>query len=352
MKKIAHSNSFITQSDIRSACNVLRRNYVGHGAAVKRLETSFERYFGKSYGIATNSGSSALRLSLLALNLKKGVTIITSVHVCTAVVNVILNLGYKPYFVDVAKNDINMDIIKTETFVDEDVGAILIPYVGGYAVDISKLMNLNVPIIEDCASSLGATINRKPVGSFGLFSIFSFASTKLITGGSGGMIITDSPDHQSKIRRLMAYNDPDHLMIETAAFNHNMNDLEAALINNQFSRMNKILKMRKAIADRYTGLLRTKQRVTLIEEGKGIVPSYYRYVFLASNRDNVLRLLNKNGIDARSSIAHFMYKYLPALRGKYEYAKRIEAELISLPLYPNLKKDDQQRVLHVLDTVL
>ena len=350
---ISHSKPFVDDKDISAVVRILKSNYVGTGDEVKELECSFASYSQRKYAIAVNSGSFALKLSLLSLNLKRKGEIATSVYVCPAVVNVILELGYKPRFIDVGKDDVNIDVTALVSHIKSDrkVLAVIIPYAGGYAAEIGLILGERVPVIEDCAASIGSTVSNKQVGNRGILSVFSFASTKMITGGSGGMVVTDSKNCHENIIETMKYDYPikvkGHL---NARYNCLMNNLQAALISSQLNKLDHFIKLRREIAQRYDSILSDKKNVRLIKP-KNNSPSYYRYVFLTKERKRIIEGLRAKNIDVRISFAHFMYK--PGSPGRdYPNARQLDAELVSLPIYPALSLKEQDRILETLDKIL
>lgn len=346
---IPHSKSYITAEDIRSINRVLKRNYVGPGDEVKALERSFQKRFRRKYAVAVNSGTAALALSLRALGLPHGAEIATSVYVCSAVVNVILAAGCKPVFIDVAGQDVTINTVALAAYLGKNkkTGAVVVPYIGGYAADISKTLRAGVPVIEDCAASFGARTPSGEIGRQGALSIFSFGSTKMVTGGSGGMILTDSERYHRRIRDSMAYDDPAALR-DACGSNFSMNDLQAALAASQLKRLDKTLRARCRIAARYEAVLAAKNGIVLLRS-VGIEPSYYRYVFLTRQKTSLLKGLRAKGIDARGSVAHFMGSYFALPSGRVANAEQLERELISLPIYPNLTANELSKIVSVLN---
>ncbi|MBM3244547.1 MAG: DegT/DnrJ/EryC1/StrS aminotransferase family protein, partial [Candidatus Omnitrophica bacterium] len=343
---VPHSRPCITKNDISSVTKALKRNFVGHGTEVKRLEKYFSLFLGRKYCIAVNSGSGALKLSLLASGIKKGSKVATSVHVCPAVANVMLELGLKPVFIDVDNADVNIsiDLLREEIRRTASVSAIVLPYLGGYVKDISGISSIGIPLIEDCAVSIGAAFYEEKIGKKGRFAVFSFGSTKLVTGGSGGMVCTDNKKDMERIRALMNYD----YMAETGAdfhvrLNCNMNDVQAALALSQMKRLSKTLKYRTDIAKLYAEILHGKEGITLPDTGNSS-PAYHRFVFFAKERNRLIDSLKRSGIDARPTISHFMFDYFN-LKKSYENSYRLKKELASLPIYPGLTKIELNAVI-------
>jgi perosamine synthetase len=338
----------ILEEDIEAVSRVLRSNYVGCGVEVKRLEGVFRDHFGRKYAIAVNSGSAALMLCLRSLSLMPGKKVITSGYVCSAVSNVIVSNGYGPKFIDVLWNNVNGDFEGLRRHeIGPDVGAIIVPHLGGYAAAIPEWLNDVAPVIEDCAASIGASNRLGEVGTQGVLSIFSFGSTKMITGGSGGMILTDSDVYYERISGLMAYDDPGQVD-RACGCNLFMNDLQAALICSQFSRLNAVVTTRRGIAASYQAILDRSAGCSAVITADG-APSFYRFVFFSCDKSHTLARLRGNGVDARGSIAHNMSQCFELGSVGAKGITELEERLISIPIYPSMAKQEHEYILKALE---
>ncbi|MFA4932791.1 MAG: DegT/DnrJ/EryC1/StrS aminotransferase family protein, partial [Caldisericia bacterium] len=190
---IPHSKPTLDQRDYNAVLRVLQSGQISQGEYVKRFEANLSEFVGVKGGVATNSGTSALHLALLALEVGKGDEIILPSYVCTALLNAINYVGATPVLVDIEPDSFNLDAKRVKESLTEKTKAIIVPHLFGLPADMEELQSFGIPLIEDCAQALGATYKGKQAGSFGALSIFSFYATKVIASGEGGMVLSDSP---------------------------------------------------------------------------------------------------------------------------------------------------------------
>ena len=245
---IQHSKPYLDETDINSVINVMQSGYIAEGDLVKKFEKQVSRYIGVNDGIATNSGTSALHLALIALKIQKGDEVIVPSYVCTALLNAIKYVQASPVITDVNVDEGNICVQDIKNKITQKTKAIILPHMFGLAADIHEIQELGIPIIEDCAQSIGAEYHDKKVGSFGELSIFSFYATKMICTGEGGMILSNSKELLERIRDLHNYDfKPDYKV----RYNYKLTDLQAALGISQMNHLPHFIKKRQQIAGIY-----------------------------------------------------------------------------------------------------
>lgn len=231
---------------------------------VHELENKFKSYIGMNYALALNSGTSALYLAFLAINLKPGDEVIVPTYTFPATVMPLLHLGVKPIFVDSDVNSPNTSITEIEKKINKNTKAIVVTHMDGIPVNCFPIKELadkhKIYLIEDCAQALGAEVEGKKVGSFGDLSIFSLQQKKLVVGGEGGLLLTNNNDMYEK-SILFSYlqkrsfneveipNYADHVYTGLG-FNFRIHPLAAALANSQFEKIENNLSSRRMILDR------------------------------------------------------------------------------------------------------
>lgn len=171
---IPHSRPLITDSDIRAVTETLKSGQLSQGAEVKKFEKSLAEFIGKKRGAATSSGTAALHLALLALDVKEKDEVIIPSFVCTAVLNAVNYTGATPVIVDVEPLTFNISGDAVKKALTSKTKALVVPHLFGCPAEMDKLSEMGIPIIEDCAQAVGATFKGQNVGSFGLLSVFSF----------------------------------------------------------------------------------------------------------------------------------------------------------------------------------
>lgn len=184
---ILHSKPTIDNRDIEEVKKVLKSGMIAQSKKVEEFEKNFSSYLKVKDSVVTSSGTSALHLSLIALNVKENDEVIIPAYCCSAILNSILYIRANPVLVDVNLDDFNISFKDVRKKLNKKTKAIILPHLFGQPADLQEIKNIDVPVIEDIAQSLGANYNNKKVGSFGTLSVCSFYATKVITCGEGGI---------------------------------------------------------------------------------------------------------------------------------------------------------------------
>lgn len=339
----------LSEADAAAVAEALRSGYVGSGSLVKSFEAQVSMRLGRGFSRATTTGSAALHLALLAAGVVPGDPVLLPAFVCRAVLNVVLACGGKPVLVDVDPVTLCITVDTTRAAMTRaGIGSgsntfLIVVHSFGVGVDVDEFSSLGLRVIEDAASSFGASYNGRPVGSSGLVSVISFASTKMMTTGQGGMVLTSDEDCAHRIAALMDYDSarkPSHGE-QPVAYNYGFTEGQAALGISQLSALDDFVARRRAVASKYIAALDGGQGVTLPRSGKGDV--YYRFVTLVDDASNVVRRLQSANIDARGSVSHFLYDYLDGA-GNFPNCEAIRHTIVSLPIYPSLTDAEVDRV--------
>ena len=216
----------------------------------------------------------------------------------------------------------------------------------GNPAELDPLLDFGIPIIEDCAQSLGAEYGSHRVGSYGKLSVFSFYATKMITTGEGGMILTDDEICFAKIYDLRDY---DKKALYPVKFNYKMTDIQASLGLSQLTRLPDFIERRRYIASRYTDSL-SKYEIELpgvSSENKSI---FYRYIVSLGRMDQVREGARSNGIMCEKPV------FMPLHKGSSEFqcpnSDWAHQHALSIPLYPNLSHEEIDYIIARLEEIL
>jgi len=187
----------------------LKGGLIFFGPNLKNFENNFIKKYKSKYGVAVGSGTDALLISLMAINIKKGDEVITASNTAIPTISAIVNSGAKPILVDI-NNDYLIDINSIEEKITKKTKAIIPVHLYGQSCDIEKITKIakkyKLKVIEDCAQAQGAKFKNKFVGTFGEFGCFSFYPTKILgTYGDGGFILTNSFKLYSLIKKIRFY---------------------------------------------------------------------------------------------------------------------------------------------------
>jgi len=338
---IPHSQPTISPEDIHAVCDVFKTGQLAQGKKVFQFEQQLAGYIGRTHAAATNSGTSALHLALLALGVKRKDEVILPTYVCTALLNAVNYTGATVCLADVRRDDFNISVEDVKKRINRKTKVIIVPHMFGMPADLGALLKLDVPFIEDCAQALGATYNGRPVGSFGVMSIFSFYATKVLTTGEGGMVASSNRRLIEKVKDLREY---DKKRNYERRYNYKMTNFQAALGLSQLAKLPSFIAQRKRIAKNYhEGIDRSHYE--LPAEFKGRESIYFHYVVKTKRPQmEYVRRLKKGGICCSAPVYKPLHQYLKQNR-KFPEAEWLWKHAFSIPIYPTLSRKD---VLHII----
>jgi len=348
--------------------------YIG-GQVVSQFETEFANYIGASvdsgvgsivgsvHGISCNSGTDALYLALRALNIGEGDEVITSPFTFFASAETISMTGATPVFVDIEAHSFNMNVNLIELAITERTKAIMPVHLFGRSVDMTNLMAIakkhNLYVIEDCAQATGATYKGQKVGNIGDVGCFSFYPTKNLGGcGDGGMMTTSNAEVAEKLRILREHGSPKRYYHEYIGMNSRLDSLQAALLQVKLPYLDKWNTQRREISDRYTHLLKDANIPNLIfpDHCSGSVWNQYTICIGAGKRNDVQTQLREQNIITMIYYPlplhlQTVYKNLGYKKGDFPITEDICDQVLSLPMFPELSEEQQDRVVSTLQKI-
>lgn len=342
---IPHSKPSIDRSDIEVVTEVLTSGTIAQGEKVKQFEKALAHYIGKKYGIAVSSGTSALHLALLGLGIEPGDEVIMPSYVCSSPYHAALQARAVPKIADIDLMDFNICSHAVKARISPRTKAIIVPHMFGNPAQLDTLLDFGIPIIEDCAQSLGAEYRSHRVGSYGQLSVFSFYATKMLTTGEGGMILTDDEKCFTKIVDLRDY---DKKALSPMKFNYKMTDIEASLGVSQLTRLPAFIERRRHIASLYNDCL-SKYEIEVPNVSAENKSVFYRYVVMFERMDQVRERARSNGIMCEKPV------FRPLHKGSSEFqcpnSDWAHQHALSIPLYPNLLQEEIDYLIARLEEI-
>jgi len=306
----------VTEEDRDAVMDVLRTPFLSTGPKVEEFERAICEYTGSTHAVAVNSGTSALQLAIRALGIERGDDILLPSFTFSAVLNVILNEGLRPKFVDIDPATYNCTPAGVRAAITPETRLIIAVHTFGFPVDVvafgelaeaaDSKNNVGIHIIEDACEALGADVHGNKAGTLGDAGLFAFYPNKQITTGEGGILVTSDEQIARKASQLRNQGrDPDlgwnsHAEV---GYSYRISDINCALGISQLSRIKSIIERRQRLAEIYDReLTRIPQIVRPpLTSSVGriswfVYPAQLSAEFSAADRDRICELMAQKGI--------------------------------------------------------
>jgi dTDP-4-amino-4,6-dideoxygalactose transaminase len=326
--------------------------YVG-GPEIVALEEEFAGYCGARYGVAVNSGTSALHLALLAAGIQPGDEVITVPFTFYATVAAIGYVGATPVYVDIDPATFNIDAAKIEAAITERTCAILLVHLYGQCADMDPILEIarrhNLIVIEDAAQSHGAEYRGRRAGSMGDIGCFSFYPTKnLGAAGEGGMLTTNNPEYARKAALLRSWGEEQRYRPTLRGFNYRLPSIQAAILRVKLRRLEAWTEARRERAKQYDRLLENSgvTRPRVMADARHV---YCLYTIRTANRETLQKGLEAEGIQTAVHYPlpiHLMPAYADARykAGDFPVAEACAKTVLSLPLHSHISAAQVEQV--------
>jgi len=376
MKKfIGYGKQWIDKDDLREVAEVLKSDFLTQGPKVEEFERALCRQTGAKYAVAVANGTAALHLAVLALQIKQGSEGITSPNTFVASSNALVYGGLKPVFADIDERTYNIDPKEIKKKVTAKTKLVIPVHFAGQSADMKEISKISkvkkLFVIEDASHSIGSRYeDGSRVGSckYSDLTTFSFHPVKTITAGEGGAIMTNDKKLYERLLLLRTHGitkDPKQLSqdpgpwyyeMKSLGFNYRLNDIQCALGLSQLKKLNKFIKRRRAIVDRYNKAFSKLENITTPHEKGGLKSCFHLYVVkinfskIKLTRTELVNKLKQAGIGTQVHYipVHLQPYYRKAFgykKGDYPVAEKYYQQCLSLPLYPKMTDGDVQRVV-------
>jgi dTDP-4-amino-4,6-dideoxygalactose transaminase len=316
----------------------------------------------RSHGIGTGSGTDALMLALRACGVAAGDEVILPPFTFVATGSAVSALGAKPVFADIHPNSYNIDPAELERRVTPRTRAIVAVHLYGLPADMDPVVAFarrrNLPVIEDNAQAIGAAYKGRRTGSLGDAACLSFYPTKNLGAyGDAGMVVTNSAELDARIRLLRNHGQTQRYISSEPGWNGRLDELQAAILRVKLRHLPEWQRARQAHAAEYTRQFSQIPGVMppIAPEGYGHV--YHQYTIRVERRDALQKILTERKIG--SSVYYPVPLHLQPLyaslghkAGDFPHAERAAQEVLSLPMYPELRPEQIARVTETISDFL
>lgn len=376
---IPFSKPIYSADEIDAAIECFDKGWLGTGPKVQEFQSKFLEFKNCKFAVAVNSCTAALHLALLSLNIGPGDEVITTPMTFCATINTIIHVGAVPVLVDIDPISKNIDISKIEAAITPKTKCILPVHFAGYPCEMKTIMSIarkyDLFVIEDCAHAVETEYNGKKAGTFGDVGCFSFYSTKNLSTGEGGMLITNNPKIAKKATELSLHgmnkdawkrfsnNGFAHYDVIEAGFKYNMMDLQAVIGLEQLKKIDINWSKRKKLWEFYQKQLSDLDVTLPSNVPKNHKHGYHLYTLMftgnkhCKNRDQLLSDMTSLGVGVGvhyQSVASFSY-YKDKFKwsvADFPVANKFGMQTISLSLTPYLTSREVDKIISSLRLIV
>lgn len=337
----------------KAISDVLESGWYILGENVRAFEKEFAAYCGAKFGVGVGNGLEALQLAMLAYDIGNGDEVITVANTAVATALAISLTGAVPVFADIDPETYEMDISQIDKKITKKTKAILPVHLFGHPVDMDPLVEIatsnSLLVIEDACQAHGTEYKGRKAGTLGHAGCFSFYPTKNLGAyGDGGMVLTNDEGIVEKLSLLRNYGQKTRYVHLLKGINSRLDEMQAAILRVKLKHLDEWNEKRRGHAKLYNQLLQKSKAVCPVEKdyAKHI---YYLYVIRSRKRDRLQTFLEKRGI---ATLIHYpipihlqrAYEDSGIKRGSLPTTEKIAEEILSIPIYPELKRDQVEEV--------
>ncbi len=367
---------YIDENDINEVKNALNSTILTNGPKLEQFEASFKKLTKSKFAIGVSNATASLHLSLKAIGIKSGDEVLVPDLTFVASANSIILAGGTPVIVDV-DDTMNISVKSIKKSITKKTKAIMPVHFAGLSCQMDEIKDIansySLKIIEDCAHAIGTKFRSQHVGTFGDAGCFSFYPTKNISTIEGGMIVTDNPKiakyaflarNHGITRTLMnrySKGKPWEYDIETPGYNYRLDEIRSTLGISQLKKLKLLNQKRKNAFIYYNNALSEISDLVTPSGTNFKDHSCHLYIIrilenAKVNRDKLYELLLKKGIVTsvhyKPLHAFTIFKKKAIIKNKLNTSKNLFREILSLPLFLNIKKSEQDLVIKTIKEYL
>lgn len=364
MKKVPFVDLQRQHKQIRDDLNNAIKKVIDSGVYIsgnetKKFESQFTEFVGVKYGVGCSSGTSALQLALSGYGIKHGDEVITTTMTFIATAEAISAVGAKPVFVDIEKQNYNIDPVQIEKVINAKTKAIIVVHLYGQSADMGMIMELgnkyNIKIIEDAAQAHGAYYNDKMLGSIGDVACFSFFPGKNLGAfGDAGIVVCNDLGLAEKIRMLRDHGRTAKYKHDIVGLNHRIDEIQAAILKVKLKGLLANNSLRQNAAKFYDNSLHGISNDLILPFcPKYSKHSYHLYVVRCTKRDELMNHCINHGINVGIHYPvplHLQpaYSSLGYKIGDFPIAEEAARTVLSLPMFPGITNEELEYTVEVI----
>lgn len=377
--KIFYGHQYIDEDDIQAVVDVLKSDYLTCGPKITELERKLCELTGAKYAVVCSNGTAALHIAALSAGVGEGDEVITTPITFAASANCALYCGARPVFADIDPETYNIDPKKVEEAITPRTKAVVAVDYTGQSADLAPLLKIcrehNLLLIEDGAHVIGTKYQGQMNGSIADMTMFSFHPVKTVTGGEGGVILTNEEALYKKLLLFRSHGitrDVEQMQHEPEGpwyyeqvdlgYNYRMTDMQAALIISQLNKLPMFIRRRKEIVARYNEAFSNMPEVFVQREIPESDTTRHLYILrivpekLTIDRKQFFEALGAENICCN---VHYIpvyyfpyYEKLGYRKGLCPNAEKLYEEIITLPLYYAMSDRDVESVIEAVQKIV
>jgi len=336
---------------------VLDRGVFILGPECSNFEENFAKYVGSKYSIGVASGTEAIQLALMALEVGNEDEVITTSTTAFPTAAAITSVGAKPVFIEVLETNNLIDPKKVEEKITKKTKAIIAVHLYGNSSDIDPILDIckkhKIHLIEDCAQSLGTKYKNKKTGTYGTIGCFSFYPTKNLGAcGDAGMCVTNQKEIAEKIRMIRNYGETSKYVNQIKGINSRLDEIQAAILDLKLKYVDEWIDKKRKLASIYDKKM-NNELIQKLEVTKNSQHTYHIYAIKCERRDELKRFLEKNGI---ITLIHYPTPIHKQEAYKKDYpnlslpiSEKICNEILSLPIFPEMSEEEAEYVCKTIN---
>lgn len=341
---------------------VLEEQHFILGPNVLQLEREIAAYCGTGFAVGVASGTDALILALRAAHVQAGDEVILPAFSFIATADAVAILGATPVFADIDPLTLNIDVAHAETLVTDRTRAIIPVHLYGQSADMDAVLSVarrhSLLVIEDCAQALGARWKNRKTCSFGDYGCISFFPSKNLGAyGDGGMVTVPTAEQAETLRALRSHGSRRKYYSDVQGMNSRLDELQAAILRVKLPHLDEWNEGRRHVAAMYDVALRNVQEVTLPFASADSQHVYHQFTIRVPHRNEVQQSLKEHGVQ---TFVYYpvplhlqtMFAALGYKKGDLPVAEQASQEVLSLPMFPEMKWEDVEYVANCLSQSL
>ncbi len=336
---------------------VLNRAWYILGEELDAFESEFAAFLETDHCVGVGSGTDAIHLALRALGVGEGAEVITAANTCVPTVAGIASTGARPRLVDIDPDTFTLDPDALAEAITEDTKAIVPVHLYGHPCDMDPILevarNHGLKVVEDCAQAHGATYKGKRCGTFGEAAAFSFYPSKNLGAyGDGGAVVTADEEVAATLKKLRNYGEEQRYTHTLGGFNSRLDEIQAAVLRAKLPHLGEWTNSRRHLASLYTEAL-LDSSVEPPEEAPWAEHCYHIFAIRSANRNQLAGHLRTQDVGYQIHYPipiHLQPAYLGLgyAPGTFPHAEKACAEVLSLPIYPELPDESIGQIAKVI----